>query len=76
MFNGECKDCAFFVPYVDGEGNFIYGECHCLPPTTQRVPSNKDKNMFPSMFEYVTNWPRVKKNDFCGKFIEGSDDDE
>ena len=63
-----CSACRHYVPYVNGKGEFIYGECHRNPPTSQRVPSMQRREMFPAVFEWVTNWPRVDQEDSCGCF--------
>lgn len=63
-----CSACRHYVPYVNGKGEFIYGECHRNPPTSQRVPSMQHRDMFPAIFEWVTNWPRLEREDSCGRF--------
>ena len=67
MKKKDCSTCLFWVQYVDGQGDPIYGECHRFPPTSQRVPSER-KEMFPAVFEWVKNWPRPDVNDWCGEW--------
>lgn len=65
-----CENCRAYVPFVDGEGNEIYAECHFMPPSSQRVPSNRCPESWPTFHDIVTNWPQVKPNDWCCQFVE------
>lgn len=71
MKEPSCSSCKSWVPYVDGKGKYLYGECHRFPPTSQRVPSAGFRDLFPSIFEIVTNWPRPQLTDICGEHEEG-----
>jgi len=64
----ECQNCVHWVQYVDGKGAPIYGECRRFPPTSQRVPTQRERDMFPAFYEIVTNWPRLKITDWCDEF--------
>jgi hypothetical protein len=63
-----CAKCRHYVPYVNGKEEFIYGECRRNPPTMQRVPSISYRDSFPAIYEWVTNWPRLEQDDYCGCF--------
>lgn len=63
-----CSTCRFWVQYVDGNENPIYGECHRFPPASQRVPSRNHREMFPAVFDWVKNWPRPDAEDWCGEY--------
>ncbi len=63
-----CHNCAHCIEYSNGKGKFLYAECRFNPPTSQRVPSMSHREMFPAVFEWVTNWPRVERYDHCGQF--------
>ena len=63
-----CSACRFWVQYVNGKGEPIYGECHRFPPISQRVPSMQHRDMFPAIFEWVKNWPRPAAEDVCWEY--------
>lgn len=62
-----CLNCKYWVQYLDGHENPVYGECHRFPPASQRVPALQHPTMFPTIFQWEKNWPRPDADDWCGE---------
>lgn len=68
MVEERCENCIHYEQYMNGQGDFIYGICRRFPPVAQRVPSCLGKDYFSEVYEWVQNWPRPNKDDYCGEF--------